>query len=163
MDLLARFRLEAHAHKDPHELSGGMRQRVAIAQAAIMKPHLLLLDEPFGALDDDIRRQCQIFLDQAFEETEMTIGFVTHNIHEAVLLADRLVVLSPFYTSDTKARHGSRIVFDVAVTETRPRTTEFETEPAFASLVADIRAYGLDPDKLQHPSDFRLTHPDAVG
>lgn len=160
-EFLERFRLGEHAGKYPHELSGGMRQRVAIAQALIMKPELLLLDEPFGALDDDIRRQCQSFLDEAFRQSDMTVLFVTHNIHEAVLMADRVVVLSPFYETDSPDRHGSRIVFDAPVSAQRPRTPEMEAAPEMAALVQQLREEGLDPTRRQHLRDFKLSHPDS--
>ena len=159
---LERFRLAEHARKYPHELSGGMRQRVAIAQALIMEPQLLLLDEPFGALDDDIRRQCQSFLDEAYaSSTNMTVIFVTHNIYEAVLLADRLIVLSPFYTTARGKSTGSRIVYDSPVDAPRPRQASLEASPLVTEMVKEIREMGLDPAKLQNLRDFKLCHPDS--
>lgn len=161
MAFLERFRLAEHAHKYPHELSGGMRQRVAIAQALIMEPDLLLLDEPFGALDDDIRRQSQSFLDEAYRHGTMTVIFVTHNVHEAVLLGDRVIVLSPFYRTASGRKHGSRIVFDAAVDLPRPRTPDMEALPLVSEMVQELRKKGLDPDEVQPLTDFRLSHPDS--
>ncbi|MFN7973353.1 MAG: ABC transporter ATP-binding protein [Acidobacteriota bacterium] len=161
---LERFRLGEHASKYPHELSGGMRQRVAIAQAMIMEPQLLLLDEPFGALDDDIRRQCQIFLDELFMTSKMTVLFVTHNVYEAALLADRVLVLSPFYRTQNPGaagKAGSRFVFDVAVDAPRPRSAELESSKELSDLVREIRERGLDPARIQDLRDFKLSHPDS--
>ena len=79
----------------PHELSGGMRQRAAIAQALAPRPRLLLMDEPFGALDDSTRRDLQQILVDIWQRERMTILFVTHNIDEALVLGRRVLVFSP--------------------------------------------------------------------
>jgi NitT/TauT family transport system ATP-binding protein len=121
-DLLAMVGLSDFAAAYPYELSGGMRQRVAICRALLHEPPLLLMDEPFGALDALTRDQLQIDLLRLWSKHKMTVVFVTHSIPEAVLLSDRIVVMSP--------RPG-RIVKIVRIDLPRPRrlsmreTTEF--------------------------------------
>ncbi len=82
------------AHKYPHQLSGGMRQRVAIARTLILKPRIILMDEPFGALDPTTRHNMQDLLVQLWREVEATVFFVTHDVHESVYLGDRIYILS---------------------------------------------------------------------
>jgi NitT/TauT family transport system ATP-binding protein len=100
MHYLERASLAAHADKYPYELSGGMQQRVAIAQALIKRPKILLMDEPFGALDPETREHMQVFLLELWEAERMTIFFVTHDMEEAIYLGTRVVVLSQHYTDD---------------------------------------------------------------
>ena len=92
---LAMVKLEGFAEAYPHQLSGGMQQRVAIARALAYNPGLLLMDEPFGALDALTREEVQKILVDVWQETRKTVLYVTHNVAEAVYLADRIVVLSP--------------------------------------------------------------------
>src|SRR5699024_12741060 len=80
-------------HHYPHELSGGMQQLVAIALVLVMNPHLLLMDEPFGALDEQTRHILQLELETLWEETNKTIVFVTHSIREAIKLSDRIILM----------------------------------------------------------------------
>ncbi len=94
MDYLKLVRLEGFASRFPHELSGGMRQRVALARALILDSKVLLMDEPFAALDSQTKTILQLELQRIWMETGRTIFFVTHNVEEAVLLADRVVVMS---------------------------------------------------------------------
>jgi NitT/TauT family transport system ATP-binding protein len=82
------------AHKFPHQLSGGMRQRVAIARTLILSPHIILMDEPFGALDPATRLNMQDLLIGLWREQEATVFFVTHSVEEAVFLGDRIYILS---------------------------------------------------------------------
>ena len=95
LKLLAQVGLKGFADRYPHELSGGMRQRVAIARALIHDAPLLLMDEPFGALDALTREQMRLDLEALWLATRKTVLFITHSIDEAVLLADRVVVMSP--------------------------------------------------------------------
>jgi NitT/TauT family transport system ATP-binding protein len=114
-DILRTIGLEAFAQHKPYELSGGMQQRVAIARALVMRPKVLLMDEPFGALDAQTRSAMQSFLTALWDQLRCTIVFITHDIDEAVFLGTRLVVLS--------ARPG-RVALDVPIELERPRTPQ---------------------------------------
>ena len=94
-ELLAAVGLADFADKHPYELSGGMKQRAAIARALVHEPPLLMMDEPFGALDALTREQMRLDLERIWLDTQKTVFFITHSIDEAVLLADRVVVMSP--------------------------------------------------------------------
>lgn len=110
--LLAKVGLSGFEAAYPHELSGGMRQRGAIAQALAIEPKLILMDEPFGALDDYTRAALQDTLINLWQETHTTVIFVTHSIDEAVVMAERLLVLS--------TRPG-RIIEELPIDLPRPR------------------------------------------
>jgi len=120
--LLASVGLAEFADRYPRELSGGMRQRAAIVRALIHDPPLLLMDEPFGALDALTREQMRIDLEALWLSTKKTVVFITHSIDEAVLLADRVVVMS--------ARPG-RIERVLRVDLPRPRGLDGRKAPAF--------------------------------
>ncbi len=117
--MLSRVRLSKFADHRPHQLSGGMKQRVAIARALVESPEFIMMDEPFAALDFQTRVLMQRFLLEVWSEFKPTIIFVTHHIDEAVLLADRVVVMS--------AGPG-RIVEEVRIDLPRPRRM---TDPGF--------------------------------
>ena len=162
MTYLERVHLGAHAAKYPHELSGGMQQRVAIAQALITQPRLLMMDEPFGALDPETRESMQLFILELWEELHMTIFFVTHDMEEAVFLGNRVLVLSQHYTDDRgpKAQRGSRIVADYEL-PSAVSSTKVKNKPEFLELVQEIRRVGFSPEELRHVSEFNLRHPDS--
>jgi len=114
MHYLREVKLDGHADKYPHQLSGGMQQRVAIAQALIMKPRILLMDEPFGALDPETRESLQRAIVSAFQAQNTTVLLVTHNLEEALFVGNRLIVLA----RDAGApAAGSRIVIDQPITQ----------------------------------------------
>ena len=114
----------------PYELSGGMRQRVAIARALSYDPDILLMDEPFGALDALTRDRMNLELQRIAAASRATVVFVTHSIPEAIFLADRVVLLS--------ARPG-RVQSITPVAFERPRSLDVETTPAFQATVRDLR------------------------
>ncbi|MFH0821930.1 MAG: ABC transporter ATP-binding protein [Pseudomonadota bacterium] len=164
MYFLDKMRLTDHYSKYPHELSGGMRQRVAIAQALIMRPRILLMDEPFGALDPGTREHLQVFLLEAWEEFDMTVFFVTHDLEEAVFLGTRIIVLSQFYQYDAETtdrpRKGAMIVADFPLPR-RATSTLVKQSAEFGALIQQIRRDGFDPNYLQHVTEFDLRHPDS--
>ena len=123
--------LEGFEGAYPRELSGGMQSRVSIARALTYRPAVLLMDEPFGALDEITRERMQLELLRIWEETRPTVLFVTHSISEAILLSDRVVVMSP--------RPG-RIVEDLAVPFGRPRDGGLRTESRFVEVEGHLRA-----------------------
>lgn len=94
-DLIARVGLAGHEHKYPHQLSGGQQQRVAIARTLVLKPRIILMDEPFSALDEPTRFDMQRLITGLWHEIEATVFIVTHSISEAVFLGDRVWIMTP--------------------------------------------------------------------
>jgi NitT/TauT family transport system ATP-binding protein len=128
--LLEQVGLANFAQKYPSELSGGMRSRVSLTRALIQEPGLLLMDEPFGALDALTREQMIMDLQAMWLELRNTVIFITHDIAEAVFLADRVLVMSP--------RPG-RIDLDLRIDFPRPRRWQVHGDPAFHAYTSRIR------------------------
>jgi NitT/TauT family transport system ATP-binding protein len=127
--LIASVGLGGFETKHPWELSGGMRQRVAICRALIHEPPLLLMDEPFGALDALTRAQLQIDLQNIWQSSRKTVVFVTHSIEEAVFLSDRVIVMTP--------RPG-RVREVIEVDLPRPRGLAARESPAFTDIIRRV-------------------------
>ncbi|MCU4178480.1 ABC transporter ATP-binding protein [Bosea sp. BH3] len=136
-EALAKVDLKGFESKYPRQLSGGMRQRVGIARALVMKPEVLLLDEPFGALDAQTRLVLQEQVAGIVEETGATVLLITHSIEEAILLADTIFVMT--------ARPG-RIAREIEVTMPKPRTLADLKRPEAAALFEEI--YDLLRDEV---------------
>jgi NitT/TauT family transport system ATP-binding protein len=130
-ELVKLVHLEGFEKRYPHELSGGMRQRVAIARALIHDPPLLLMDEPFGALDEITREQMGLELIRIWDETQKTILFVTHSISEAVFLSDHVLLMSP--------RPGV-IKAALRIDLPRPRTAKTRGLASYTDYCQQIRA-----------------------
>jgi NitT/TauT family transport system ATP-binding protein len=128
--------LEKFAEVYPHQLSGGMKQRVAIARALANRPRILLMDEPFAALDAQTRAQMQAYLLEIWENVEVTILFITHDLDEAIYLADRIVVLD---TSPGRVRE----IIDVPLA--RPRSKRQSLDPYFLAVQRRV-------EELIHPA-----------
>jgi NitT/TauT family transport system ATP-binding protein len=132
LDLLNLVGLQGFEGRYPWELSGGMQQRVAITRALVHDPALLLMDEPFGALDAMTRELKNVELQRIWMEKKKTVLFITHSIPEAVFLADRVLVMTP--------RPG-KILEDVRVKSARPRSLDIMNTPEFGEHVRRIRAH----------------------
>lgn len=130
LQLLELSGLKGFEYKYPNELSGGMQQRVSISRALIHDPPLLLMDEPFGALDAITRDEMNIELLRIWHEAKKTVLFITHSIPEAVFLGDRVVVMTP--------RPG-KVAEIINIDLPRPRTTTIRDETQFTSYVKQIR------------------------
>ena len=130
LELLALVGLAGFEHKKPSQLSGGMRQRVAICRALIHDPDILLMDEPFSALDAITRDQMNVALSEILETYRKTVIFVTHSIREAAFLSDRVVVMGG---------RPSTIVLDEKMPFERPRRFEIEETPEFVRVCRKLR------------------------
>jgi len=143
LDLLAGVGLKGFEHRHPWQLSGGMRQRVSICRALVHDPPLLLMDEPFGALDALTRDQLNLELQEMWLERRNTVMFITHSIPEAVFLSDRVVVMSP--------RPG-RVAAEFEIDLPRPRRLSMRETPGFGAHVRRIRSLFEDWGVLhEHP------------
>jgi len=128
--LVSMVGLDGFESHHPYQLSGGMQQRVSLARALVFRPSILLMDEPFGALDEITRDRMNLELHRIWEETNTTILFVTHSIPEAVLLSGRVVVMT--------ARPG-RVQEVIPIDLPYPRTTEVEESTRYYELVTEVR------------------------
>lgn len=139
MELLHMVRLEGFEHKLPRQLSGGMQQRASIARALLHDPKILLMDEPFGALDAMTREQMNLELQRIWSESGKTVILITHSIPEAIFLGDVVFVMTP--------RPGAldRVI---RVDVPRPRTMASMSAPAFAAVAREIR------DIFDHTGSF---------
>jgi NitT/TauT family transport system ATP-binding protein len=130
--------IEGFEHQYPHQLSGGMRQRVGIARALTNDPEILLMDEPFGSLDAQTRTVMQEELTNLWMQDQKTVLFITHSIEEALLLGDRVLVIGP--------RPG-RVIEDLTIPFARPRSVAVERDPRFAEMrlhIWDLLKQGIE-------------------
>lgn len=132
MKLLELTGLKRFEKSYPNELSGGMQQRVSIARALIHDPKLILMDEPFGALDAITRERMNLELLRIWTESKKTVLFVTHGINEAIFLSDRVIVLSA---------RPSKVIATVDIDLPRPRNLEVRTSPKFGKYAFQIYKY----------------------
>jgi NitT/TauT family transport system ATP-binding protein len=142
-DLLAKVGLGGFENKFPWQLSGGMQQRASLCRALIHDPTLLLLDEPFGALDQFTREELWETLQQLWLERKPTVLLVTHDLRESAYLANRILVMSP--------RPG-RVIDDCEVRFTRPRNIEITYEQSFVALTHRLRSLIVSTRSTSHPS-----------
>jgi NitT/TauT family transport system ATP-binding protein len=127
--LIAEIGLTGFENHYPYQLSGGMQQRVQIARALISEPQVLLMDEPFGALDSQTRILMQELLLQLWLEHLPTVFFITHDVAEAIFIADRVLLMS---------RRPGRVKLAVDIRTPKPRTAEFLTSPEFVELQREL-------------------------
>lgn len=120
-------------NKYPHELSGGMRQRLSIAQALIKKPRILLLDEPFGALDPGIRKDMHLLIDSLWREQKLTVFMITHDLSEGFLLGNRLWVFDHTrIDNQAPERFGAQVTFDIPIDRSSREAVPQELEKKIA-------------------------------
>ena len=144
---LALVGLEKFADAYPHQLSGGMRQRVAIARALANQPRILLMDEPFGALDAQTRARMQTHLLDIWRNVDVTVVFITHDLDEAIYLADRILVLQP---------HPGRVQEFIEVPVPRPRSLAQWSGEEFRATKQRLEAL-IDPERPSQPADDEPT------
>ncbi|MBN2535431.1 MAG: ABC transporter ATP-binding protein [Spirochaetales bacterium] len=150
------------AHKYPHQLSGGMRQRVAIAQALIMEPKILLMDEPFGALDVQTREALQILMLRIREDEHNTVFFVTHDLEEALYIGSRVVVLSQYHNVKDGKFCGAQIVYDeILPPELNFLSTDLKDTSQFRDMVGTLMKVGFEPGLNKEIEAFNEQHPQS--
>jgi len=131
MEWVAKVNLDGSENKYPHQLSGGMRQRVAIARTLALKPDIILMDEPFGALDRVTRWEMQDLLIKIWTEVEATVFLITHDLDEAVFLGDRIYIMSP---------SPGTILEETGLPRPNESAAEMQRKPEFAEIVREISA-----------------------
>ncbi|RAR65838.1 NitT/TauT family transport system ATP-binding protein [Paraburkholderia unamae] len=144
--------LEKFANAYPHQLSGGMKQRVAIARALANRPGILLMDEPFGALDAQTRAKMQAHLLDIWRNVDITIFFITHDLDEAIYLADRILVLKP---------HPGAVQELIEVPVPRPRSYAQFNSPEFLATRARLDAL-IHPPAQEEPEDEARVRPHMI-
>jgi len=144
--------LEKFADAYPHQLSGGMRQRVAIARALVNQPRILLMDEPFGALDAQTRSKMQSHLIDIWKNIDITVLFITHDLDEAIYLADRILVLKA---------HPGEVQEVIEVPVPRPRTPGQFNSPEFRATKARLEEL-IHPAPEPEPEDEQKVHPHLI-
>jgi NitT/TauT family transport system ATP-binding protein len=160
----ARYYLEETGLSDaadnfPYQLSGGMRQRVAIAQALIMKPKILLMDEPFGALDVQTREALQILMLKIREDENNTVFFVTHDLEEAIYIGSRVIVLSQYHNIKDGISHGAQVVHDVVLPdELNFLPTDVKDTSKFRDMIGTLMKAGFEPGVTKDIEDFNKKH-----
>ncbi len=140
--------LSPYAKHSPHELSGGMQQRVAIARALAMNPRVLLMDEPFGALDEQTRMRLHDELESIWLETKKTILFVTHSIQEAVKLSDRIIVMGT---------HPGTVLKDIQVNIERPREKHIQEIAQYEQMIMELLKTEIDKvaeEEMKYASSY---------
>ncbi|MDD5090096.1 MAG: ATP-binding cassette domain-containing protein, partial [Candidatus Wallbacteria bacterium] len=163
MELLKQLRLDHAAHLYPHEMSGGMQQRAAIAQALITKPAVLLLDEPFGALDTMTREECQRLLLRLYLQNKnadngsglISVILVTHELSEAILISDRVVALSQHWNwkeSGFQSSPGATVVYDCPAPVFEPDAVIRAEE--FREQEDEIKKAAFNPEYCQSRMEF---------
>lgn len=147
------------ANKYPHQLSGGMRQRVAIAQALIMKPKILLMDEPFGALDVQTREALQILMLKIREDEHNTVFFVTHDLEEALYIGSRVIVLSQYHNMKDGKSNGAQIVYDeILPPELNFLPTDLKDTSKFRDMISTLMKVGFEPGVNKEIEAFNKQH-----
>ncbi|MEW5770854.1 MAG: ABC transporter ATP-binding protein [Pseudomonadota bacterium] len=144
--------LEKFADAYPHQLSGGMRQRVAIARALVNQPRILLMDEPFGALDAQTRAKMQSHLIDIWRNIDITVLFITHDLDEAIYLADRILVLKA---------HPGEVQEIIEVPVPRPRSPAQFNTPEFRATKARLEQL-IHPEPEPVPEDEQKVHPHLI-
>ncbi len=138
--------LEKFSNAYPHELSGGMKQRVAIARALVNQPRILLMDEPFGALDAQTRAKMQTHLLEIWRNIDITVVFITHDLDEAIFLADRILVLKA---------HPGEVLELIEVPVPRPRNVNQTISPEFLATKARLEAL-IHPKNEQEETEIPI-------
>jgi len=153
---LAKVGLKGFEHRYIHQLSGGQRKRVAMAQTLIMSPKIVLMDEPFSALDVHTRRLMHRILLNLWQEDKRSLIFITHDLEEAIALADRVVVMS--------AGPGSRVVGEVKITLPRPRdVSELATTNEYLKLYRELWGLlGAEVEKSYGSQDVKIDKVDRI-